>query len=136
MAASIQVSLKSREVSVKMWQTDTVVKAASPAELTAEDHALYELSELTEHRQMRQIQCNDTLPAVLWFVLIIGGTVTIMSSCLFGSKSTWLHGLQVFAFSLLVGLVLVAIADIDGRFQGSVHVSDLAFVRAQLNMQG
>lgn len=135
MADSIGVSLKSREVSVKMWQTLMSVKAASPAELTAEDHALYELSEMTEHRQMRQIQCNETLPTVLWFVLIIGGAVTIMSSCSFGSKNTWLHGLQVFVFSLLIGLVLVAIADIDRPFQGSVHVSDLAFLRAQLNMQ-
>jgi hypothetical protein len=54
---------------------------------------------------------------------------------MFGSDSTWLHGLQVFAFSLLIGLVLVAIADIDRPFQGSVHVQDSAFRRAQTNMK-
>jgi hypothetical protein len=57
-----------------------------------------------------------------------------VSSCMFGSGSTALHGLQVFAFSLLIALVLVAIADINRPFQGSVHVSDAAFRRAQQNM--
>lgn len=134
MEASINASLKSREVSADMWRILTSVKAATPTQISAQDHAISELSEMTEHRQMRQIQCNSKLPGVLWFVLIIGGTVTIMSSCLFGSLNGRLHGLQVFAFSLLVALALVAIEDIDRPFQGSVHVSDLAFVRAQINM--
>ncbi len=68
-------------------------------------------------------------------MLIIGGVVTIASASMFGSQNTVLHGLQVFALSLLVSLVLVAIADIDRPFQGSVHVSDLAFRRAQLSLK-
>ncbi|MBV8632266.1 MAG: hypothetical protein JOZ83_15165, partial [Silvibacterium sp.] len=75
------------------------------------------------------------LPGVLWFVLIVGGALSIMSSCMFGSESSWLHSLQVFAFSLLVALALIAIADIDRPYQGSVHVADTPFRRAQGNMQ-
>lgn len=128
--------LASHAMSSKMWQILTSVKAASPTEITAEDHALYELSAMAEHRRLRQLESTSRLPGVLWFVLIIGGTVTIMSSCMFGAESSWLHGLQVFAFSLLIALVLVAIADIDRPFQGSVHVKDAAFRRAQVNMNG
>jgi len=72
---------------------------------------------------------------VLWFVLIVGGTVTIASSCMFGSANTGLHIFQVLAFSLLISLVLVAIVNINRPFQGTVHVSDYAFQRAQQNMQ-
>jgi hypothetical protein len=54
---------------------------------------------------------------------------------MFGADSTWLHGLQVFAFSLLIALALVAVADINRPFQGSVHVHDAAFRRAQSNMK-
>lgn len=43
--------------------------------------------------------------------------------------------LQISALSLLIALVLVAIADIDRPFQGSVHVNDMAFRRAQQNMK-
>jgi hypothetical protein len=53
---------------------------------------------------------------------------------MFGAANAWLHGIQVFAFSLLVALVLLAIADIDRPFQGSVHVRDAAFRRAQQAM--
>ena len=40
--------------------------------------------------------------------------------------------LEIFA---LLALVLVAIADINRPFQGSVHVSDYAFRRAQMDMK-
>jgi hypothetical protein len=119
----------------EMWQIPMSVKTASPTEITAEDHALYELSALTEHRRTRLLQSASRLPTVPWCVLIIGGMVTIASASMFGAASKGLHGLQVFAFSLLVSLVLVAIADIDRPFQGSVHVSDLAFRRAQISMK-
>jgi len=120
--------------SVKMWKILMTVKGASPTEITAEDHALYELSAMSEHRRLRQLQATARLPAVLWFVLTIGGMVTIMSSCMFGAESSLLHGLQVLAFSLLIALVLVAIADINRPYQGTVHVSDAAFRRAQMYM--
>ncbi|MGC2163880.1 MAG: DUF4239 domain-containing protein [Silvibacterium sp.] len=135
MAHSIDASLKSREVSVKMWQILMSIKTATPNQILAEDHALYELSAVAASRKLRQTQSSSKLPAVLWFVLIIGGALTIMSSCTFGSTNLRLHWLQVFAFSLLIALVLAAIGDIDRPFQGSVHVSDSAFRRAQMNMK-
>lgn len=136
MARGQDGELESREINQKMWQILMSVKAASPTEITAEDHALYELSAVAEHRRIRRLQSISRLPGILWCVLIIGGAVTIMSSCMFGAESAWLHGLQVFAFSLLLALGLVAIGDIDRPFQGSVHVKDWAFQRARANMSG
>jgi hypothetical protein len=129
--ADNRVPAHSQKLISGMWKTLMSVTSATPAESTAEDHALSELTELTEHRRTRLLQSASRLPNVLWSVLIIGGVVTIASSSMFGSENTFLHGLQVFAFSLLVSVVLVAIADIDRPFQGAVHVSDLAFRRAQ-----
>jgi len=40
------------------------------------------------------------------------------------------------SLATMIALVLVAIADIDRPLQGSVHVNDSAFTRAQVNMQG
>jgi hypothetical protein len=130
-----QIPEKSQVLDREMWTTLMSVKTASPTQITAEDHALSELSALTEHRGTRLLQSASRLPNVLWWVLIVGGVVTIASASMFGSENTILHGLQVFAFSLLVSLVLVAIADIDRPFEGSVHVSAYAFRRAQMNMK-
>jgi hypothetical protein len=126
---------ESHTIGQSMWATLMAIKAPTPGEAVAQDHALYELSALTEHRRTRWLESNSRLPNVLWWVLIMGGILTISSSCTFGSTSVRVHGIQVFAFSLLISLVLVAIADIDRPFQGSVHVGTSAFVRAQQVMQ-
>ena len=119
----------------EMWLTLMSVHAASPTEITAEDHAISELSEMNEHRRMRQVASAARLPGILWCVLLVGGAVTIVSACMFGSNNTTLHALQVSFTTLLIALVLVAIADIDRPFEGSVHVSDGAFRRAQETMR-
>ena len=130
-----EVPNESMEINANMWRTLMSIKTASPAELTAQDHALTELSALTEHRRTRILQSTSRLPAVLWCVLIVGGALTVASACLFGSGNWVLHGLQVFAFALLIALGLVAIAQINRPFQGSVRVSNYAFLRAQENMR-
>jgi len=117
-----------------MWKTLMSVKAAAPSELTAEDHALSELSALTEHRRTRLLQSTYRLPTIFWAVLLVGGLVTVISASLFGSANRTLHAVQVFCFTLLITLVLLAIADVNLPYRGWVHVSDYAFQRAQQNM--
>ena len=125
----------SREITKQMWSTLTASKGGSPTEITAEDHALYELSALAGYRRIRLVESASRLPTVLWCVLLIGGAVTVASTCMFGASNGALHVIQVSAFALLISLVLVAIADINRPFQGSVHVSDYAFRRAQMEMK-
>ena len=126
---------ESHEINQAMWKTLMSVKLATPSEITAEDHALSELSSLTEHRRTRLLQSNYHLPTIFWGVLLIGAFLTIASASMFGSGNTTLHAIQVFSFTLLITLVLLAIADVNLPFRGWVHVSNYAFVRAQENMQ-
>jgi hypothetical protein len=118
-----------------MWRILMTVKTASPTESTAEDHAITELSHMSEHRRMRELASGSHLPGILWWVLLVGGFLTVISACMFGADNVTLHTLQVAFFSLLIALILIAIADIDQPFRGSVHVSDAAFRRAQQTMQ-
>jgi|GEM_PF-707879 len=129
------VGMESSEISRKMWHVLMSIQSPTWTQITSEDHALYELSTLVQCREARELEVTSKLPGVLWFVLVIGGVLTIFSACLFGQDSTLLHGIQVFSFALLIGLVLIAIADIDRPFMGSVHVSDTAFRRALVNIQ-
>lgn len=133
--ASGAIPGETRSISRQMWSTLMSLKSGAPAEVTAEDHALYELSAMAGYRRIRLVQCASTLPGVLWFVLISGGVVTIASTCMFGASNGVLHAIQVSAFALLISLSLAAIADINRPFQGSVHISDYAFRRAQMDMK-
>jgi hypothetical protein len=126
---------ESHEINQAMWKTLMTVKLATPSEITAEDHALTELSSLTEHRRTRLLQSKYRLPVIFWAVLLVGGLMTITSTSMFGSGNNVLHIIQVFSFTLLITLILLAIADVNRPFRGWVHVSSYAFVRAQENMK-
>jgi hypothetical protein len=125
---------QSHEINRDMWKIVMSSKVTAPSEILAEDHILSEITNLTEHRRIRLLQSQSRIPGILWCVLIVGAFLTIGSACMFGSPSPRLHSLQVFAFSLLIVLALLAIADINRPFQGSVHISDFAFQRAQQTM--
>ena len=133
--ARYQTPEESHEINQAMWKTLMSVKVATPSESVAEDHALTELSSLTEHRRTRLLQSKYRLPTIFWGVLLIGGFLTITSASMFGSANARLHSLQVFSFTLLITLVLLAIADVNLPYRGWVHVDNYAFIRAQENMQ-
>jgi uncharacterized membrane protein HdeD (DUF308 family) len=118
------------EMSWKLSRALIAAAGSSRSENLAQDHAITEADAVSNYRRTRLLESTSSLPAVLWFVLMVGGILTIVSSCMFGSQNRFLHGLQVGFFSLLVALVLLAIADINKPFRGSVHVGNDAFVRA------
>lgn len=111
----------------QIWSVIIGVQPRNAGEQTVMDHTLSELTSMTEHRRIRLLQSRQRLPALLWAVLIVGGIVTIGSTCLFGIENFKLHMVQVFEISFLISLMLVAIASIDRPFRGDVHVSPEAF---------
>ncbi len=126
--AAGQVPEETFAINHRMWHT--MISPQSAPSSDVEDKTITELGKLTEYRRVRLLQSTGRLPGVLWCVLVVGGGLTIMSCCMFGAESSRLHALQVFAFSLMISMCLVSVADIDRPFQGAVHVSDLAFYRA------
>lgn len=126
---------QSTEISSEMWKMVISVRPTSPTEATTQEHALTELNSLGQYRLTRLMQSTTRLPNVLWCVLLGGGVLTIMAACTLGGESVKLQTLQIFSFSLLVSLSLVAIADIHRPFQGLIHVSNDAFQRAEQTMQ-
>lgn len=130
-----EVPERSSTVATDMWRTLLSAKVSSPTEINAQDHELSHVTELSQYRLTRIVQSSNRLPKVLWCVLIVGGVLTIGSGCLFGSQSMRLQAVQVFSFSLLIALSLVAISDIHRPFSGTVHVEDYPFRRALSSMQ-
>jgi Protein of unknown function (DUF4239) len=124
----------SHEINENMWKTLMSVKVSEPSVLMAQDHALGELTTLTMHRRARLLQSTYRLPAIFWCVLLVGGALTVISVSMFGSANRRIHTLQVVSLTLLVTLVMLAIADVDRPFQGWVRISDYAFQRAQQTM--
>lgn len=118
-----------------LWQAVTSIQPQNVTQQQVMDHTLSELTSMTEHRRLRLLESQKRLPAILWAVLIVGGIVTVGSTCLLGIEDFKLHMVQVFEISFLISLMLVAIAAIDRPFQGDVHVTPDAFRYALETMQ-
>jgi multisubunit Na+/H+ antiporter MnhB subunit len=125
----------SHRINQLMWHTLVSARTTTPSEATAQDHALTQLSTLTQLRRIRFLESAARLPGIFWCVLLVGGIVTILSITLFGSLKRAVHSFQVLSLSLIISLSLVAIADLDHPFRGWVHVGNYAFERALDNMR-
>lgn len=130
-----EVPEESHQVNEHLWKALLAVQLATPMETAAHDHALSELSLLTQHRRTRLLDSNYELPGIFWCALLAGGVLTILSVSIFGARQPWVHLLQVMSLTLLLTLVMLTIADIDKPFRGWVHVSDQAFHRALETMR-
>lgn len=129
-----EVGTKSSQIMKGLWTAITGTVATTNSQQTGLDHALYALTELTQHKRLRELQSHSSLPGILWAVLVCGGIITIVSCCMIGSENARLHFALIVALSLIISLTLAAIGDIDGPFRGSVHVSSYDFVQAQRTM--
>lgn len=118
-----------------MWKIIMSIRPASPTEVNAQEHAISELESLTRRRLTRIRQSTTRLPSMLWWVLLVGGALTILTSCTLGSDNVKLQSLEVFCFSLLISLSLVTIANIHRPFRGMIHVTDYSFQQARQSMQ-
>ena len=70
---------------------------------------------------------EESLPTVLWVVLIVGGIVVVGFAYLFGLENTGTHALMVGSLAGVSALVLFTIASIDHPFSGAARVGPEAF---------
>lgn len=110
-----------------MWKTAIRIQPQTRGEQVALDNILKELSSLAEHYRIRHHQSHNKMPAVFWLILILGGAVIVAYTCLLGVEDDRMHAVQVVTTTLIVSLSLVAIADVDEPFRGSIHIPPDAF---------
>ena len=132
--AAGRVPEQSDTVNQQMWKTLMATRTTTASESTAQDHALAQLTSLTQCRRIRVLQSVSRLPGIFWCVLVVGAVLVMVSVGTFGSRVYWLHAFQVFSLTLLITLAMLAIGDLNRPFQGWVRVDDYAFQRAQHNM--
>jgi Protein of unknown function (DUF4239) len=134
-----EVSSRGIEITDAMWQDVTAIQVQTAGEQAILDHVISELTSMSEHRRIRMLQSRKMLPSILWAVLIVGGVITVGISCLFGVDNVRLHVIQTVALTVVVSLLLIAIADLDSPFQGVVHVPPDGFrlaLETMNNMKG
>jgi len=96
-------------------------KAAPNRQLYAE--SLRRLNDLAQYRRLRIFAGNNTVPLVVWLVLLIGGVITVAYTYFFGMKNIRAQYAMTAALTVTITLILVLIYILDHPFTGASRVS-------------
>ena len=110
-----------------MWHVYGSYLPKNATEQTFFEESVRKLNELGELRRMRLMDSNTGVHPVLWFVLIVGGMVTMTFISFFGAESLKAQVVMALLLSALIGLILFTIASMDYPFTGSVSISSKVF---------
>ncbi len=120
----------------KMWEVLQESKIGPDGVSNSVDHLTTVLTNLSERRNQRETQRRTRLPRLLWVLLILGGVATVVSSCVLGNDTRWLHYCQVLALTFVISVTLATIADLAKPFEGSAAVAPTSFENVLDAMHG
>src|SRR3712207_2110540 len=100
-------------------------RTVAEQELYAE--GLDQVQRLADARRARLVVAEESIPSVLWVVLIVGGIAVVGFAYLFGMENTGAHALMVVALAGVIALVLFTIGAMDHPFSGGARVGPEAF---------
>jgi hypothetical protein len=85
--------------------------------------ALSRLNNLAEYRRLRIFTGNDTVPFVVWLVLLVGAVFTVCFNYLFGMKNIRAQYLITATLTVTMSQILFLIYVLDHPFTGASRVS-------------
>ncbi|HEX4697343.1 MAG TPA: DUF4239 domain-containing protein [Candidatus Udaeobacter sp.] len=102
-------------------------------ELYAE--SLRGLNRLAEYRRLRIFAGNDTVPPVIWLVLLVGGVFAVSYTFFFGMKNIRAQYLITTTLTVMITSILFLIYVLDHPFTGTSRVSLAPLTEAIVTMQ-
>ena len=81
------------------------------------------INKLAEYRRLRIFAGNNTIPSVIWVVLLVGGLITVSYTYFLGVKNIRAQYLMTAALTVTITLILVLIYILDHPFTGASSVS-------------
>ncbi len=111
------------------------VQPQTPKEVALYQDALRLLAVITSNRNERLDSSTGSVTDMLWFVLIMGGLITLGYPAFFGSTNLAAQILMTAALAALVALSLLLALAFDYPFTGDDRITDLPFEEALLQMR-
>src|SRR6267154_3634953 len=94
------------------------------------------LNNLAQYRRMRIFAGNDTVPPVIWLVLLVGGVFAVSYTFFFGMKNIRAQYLITASLTVMVTSILYLVYVLDHPFTGTSRVSLQPLTQATAAMQG
>jgi hypothetical protein len=111
----------------KLWNIFYTYKPKDDLDKTWFEKALSICINFADAKRARMDSAKQSLPFFMWFVLYVGGIITIAYSYFFGTQNVLAQALMVILLAGTVTLVLLLIAALDHPFIGIIQVSPEPF---------
>jgi hypothetical protein len=103
------------------------IRPSSEGDANLHAMLLQSITRLRDARQDRLLAAETTIPGIVWFVLIVGGTITIIFGLFLGAPSVRMHLSMCSLLAVSGVLVLVLIIALSNPFRGDFRVSTAPF---------
>ena len=111
----------------ELWRVLLSYNPTNDLETDVLAKCLDEMDTLSDARQLRYVYYKEDLPSVVWLVIYAGCVITIAFSYFCGSRRFWPQAMMSATFALLIGLTIMAIAELANPYQGAVTVTNAPF---------
>lgn len=110
-----------------LWMVYDEIEPKDNGQAARYAESLSRLNDLTEARFVRLSNVGTSEGAFMWTVLIYGGLLVTIYSCLFASNSLTEHLSQLIFTTSFIALVLLLIYSLDSPYSGPTAISSKPF---------
>ena len=103
------------------------LQPASPVDMNRDAMLMQSLTRLRDAREERLLAAETTIPGIVWFVVIVGGAITIAFGSILGAPSVRMQLAMCSLLAVSGVLVLVLIIALSNPFRGDFRVSTAPF---------
>ena len=130
------------EISTDAWKpvqrlhhAVTGIDAKSLGQSVVEAEMLKTLNDLYSARRLRLLAAHDGIPNTIWWIIVMGGVITVCFTYFFGMPSMKMHYAMTGVLAASMALVMVLIVALDWPFRGNVSVTPEPFEAVQADIK-
>jgi sterol desaturase/sphingolipid hydroxylase (fatty acid hydroxylase superfamily) len=107
------------------------LKPADERQSNAQQSAMAQVLRLYDARRERLVHAAPSMPAILWFALLLGAVAMLAFAYLFGVENRPAQLVMTAILAGVIAMFFVVIYEFDSPFSGSVSISDSGWVYLQ-----
>jgi hypothetical protein len=130
-----ETSQKTLDAIKKLMKTFLSMDVRNLPNEPAYEEAFKRFNSLTQYRRLRIFAAGNSVPNVIWMVLLIGAFITVSYTYFFGVKKVWPQNLMTAALTITITLILFLIFILDHPYSGSNAISSEPMQKVMESME-
>jgi len=123
-------SMEAQALANKVWDLTSTFDPKTAREKIFFSEMLRKMNDAVEMRRQRLQDARSGLHPSLWFVLLLGGIITVVFTFFFGSQNLYAQLTMTMLLAVLIVLIIFTILIMDYPYSGDLSISVAPFQQA------